>query len=491
MVANLFLLIGQKKSGSYVDRNYAIQRDNPSSQQVDDVFFLMVDSPLADRTIRLPMPGQNNGNGFGRYSKFRCSGDENHVDGYVERLCVFENVCYDRETDSFKFYTRKSASPRPVLFESKLGELYNFTHNNHGFVALTQLFWAADLTNYDHSFAPQIIMGELPVNVSPNSTLRLSPLHVLWSTWASDDNLGHLLWEEIAGIWYAMIRMNVLSTNVTAMHWPDSLPERNLARKFRDAFFPAITSTSPVSFYPYLEKLAGPLSDGIQHICFDELLIGGNVRRFLQRMSWHNYGHEPLFFSLRSRILETFGFNPYSLPQTHQILIVHKTNSNYHFDKRYQTHRSIYNIDEVVKFIVNKYSQVSVCVVDLSDYSIKEQLDLLLNTTLLLTPAGGISMLLPFLPNGANAIILDYLEKEDNELVGTKSGESVSMEAPFWNFWPHVKKLYYQVRSKEELRPDDPNDTLESISWRDEASVNINLDRLEALMDMAFENMST
>ena len=99
-------------------------------------------------------------------------------------------------------------------------------------------------------------------------------------------------------------------------------------------------------------------------------------------------------------------------------------------------------------------------------------------------------MLLPFLPDGANAIILDYLGKKDDWNIGTKAGESVSMEAPFWNYWPHVKKLYYQVRSKEELRPDDPSKSLDDVSWRDETSVQVDLTRLEALLEMAFENMS-
>lgn len=99
-------------------------------------------------------------------------------------------------------------------------------------------------------------------------------------------------------------------------------------------------------------------------------------------------------------------------------------------------------------------------------------------------------MVLPFLPDGAHVIILDYLEREDDEMVGTKAGESVSMEAPFWNYWPHVKKLYYQVRTNESLKSDDPVKSLDEVSWRDEVSIQVDLSRLETLLEMAFEHMS-
>jgi hypothetical protein len=453
------------------------------------------DSPIADRTIRLQHPDDTTSLGptIGRYSKFRCSGNDNDVNGHVERLCLFENVCFDRDSNSFKFYRRMDRVQSPVLFDSRLGPLDQFSHDNHGFVAVKQLLWAAAHSEHD-TFAPHIVPGESPAVSSPDSTIRLSSLHVLWSTWAQDDNLGHVLWEEMAGIWYAMIRMNVLSENATAMHWPDSLPERPLAVKFRDAFFPAISTRSPVSFYPYIERLAdsaAPDAGIIRHVCFDQFLVGGNVRRFLQRMEWHNYGHEPLFFSLRARILDVFGLSPYSTPKAHRIVITRKTSSNYHPDENFKTHRSIYNIDEVSNFIKSRYPRIKVDVVDFKELSINDQLRLLIDTTVLITPPGGISMMLPFLPDGANAIILDYLEKEDDVHIGTRAGESVSMEGPFWNYWPHVKKIYYQVRTRAELRSDDPSRSLDDVSWRDEVSVNINLERLELLLTMAFDNMSS
>ncbi|KAJ1550550.1 hypothetical protein HK405_000327, partial [Cladochytrium tenue] len=62
--------------------------------------------------------------------------------------------------------------------------------------------------------------------------------------------------------------------------------------------------------------------------------------------------------------------------------------------------------------------------------------------------------------------------------------------APFWNHWPHFRKHYYQVFDRDLMRSDDPDRQLDDVSWRDEASVVVDLHRLDALMDAAFEEMA-
>ncbi|KAI8852262.1 hypothetical protein BC829DRAFT_385543 [Chytridium lagenaria] len=465
--------------------------NTPIIDQSKDFLSLKVDSPISSRSVRLPHPEDPSPSGHGQYSKFRCSGNDNDVDGYPERVCVFEHICHNVKSKEFTFHARENNLLDLFFFESKLGEMTDFYHEDHGFVAVKQLFFAAVQTPWD-TFAPKIVKEKSPVFIHPKETTRVGPLHVLWSTWAEDDNLGHLLWEEMASIWYSMIRMNVLSENVTAMHWPDDLPQRKLAIKFREAFFPAISSTPPVSFSAYIQALAKAHNpkNPAKYVCFDQLLVGGNVRRFLQRMAWHNYGQEPLFFSFRARILNSFNLDPYYIPKTHRIVITRKTTSNFHSDAKYQSHRSIHNIAEVESFIRQKYPTIQLDTIDFKDHTIASQLSILLSTTLLITPAGGISMVLPFLPDGAHAIVLDYMEKEDSWLIGTKKGESVSMEAPFWGYWPHVKKLYYQIRGKEDMVSDDPEKSVDDVEWRDEVSVRVNLGRLEKLIDMAFDHMA-
>jgi len=73
-----------------------------------------------------------------------------------------------------------------------------------------------------------------------------------------------------------------------------------------------------------------------------------------------------------------------------------------------------------------------------------EQADLMSRTTVLVTPCGGVSMMLPYLPEGAHAIVMDYYVTSE-DMFGWAKGDSASMEVSFWNLWPHIKMDYYQI----------------------------------------------
>lgn len=471
------------------------EQENHSSHDRDScsLLNLHINQPFHKRAVRIPHPlhvdndtnaaPDSPSSNSRRYSHFRCFGEENSVEGFPERACSFENVCYKVDDRQIYFYRRKGLA-RPVLYDSVSGEKFDFIDGDHGFVNL----------NIWQSFGPHMQDGICPAASSPNTTLVLEKTHFLWSNWAVDDNLGHVLWEEIATIWYTMIRLDAYADDVVTMHGlNEDLPNRPLAVKFRDAFLRAIVSTEPVSIHPYIQDLVTQhfTNHGIrlEHICFDQLLAGGSMQRFLQRLFWHNYGHEPLLVGLRSRILKKFQIED-KPPREHSIVITNKTSSIFRGSKPGQTSfRGIYNLQEVEAHLKNRYPTVPVCVVDWSTLSIQDQLELLIKTTVLITPPGGISMLMPFLSAGAQAIIFDYLEKEDNWYVGSQKDRSVSMEAPFWNHWPHFKKRYYQVFSKDQLRVDDPNKSIDEANWRDETSVHVNLDRISVLVDASFEDM--
>jgi hypothetical protein len=54
------------------------------------------------------------------------------------------------------------------------------------------------------------------------------------------------------------------------------------------------------------------------------------------------------------------------------------------------------------------------------------------------------------------------------------------MEASFWNLWPHINKVFYQVYDvKRELVWDDPEFKEEA---RKKASVIVNLPRIESMV---------
>jgi hypothetical protein len=156
-----------------------------------------------------------------------------------------------------------------------------------------------------------------------------------------------------------MVRLNAYSKDTIAMHGPQApLPDRPLAHKFRDAFFPALFNHPPVSMQPYLASLLAASNSTVAptHVCFDQLLVGGNIRRFLQTVPWycyifscrqcrvfrvvnvanyiyvyffgvcrHSHGQENLFFSFRQTILSYYKLDKVSLPTKHQIIVTNKT----------------------------------------------------------------------------------------------------------------------------------------------------------------------
>ncbi|KAJ3071048.1 hypothetical protein HDU98_005899 [Podochytrium sp. JEL0797] len=487
---------------------------NPSALVVESVaqsakrpvapdLFLSTNQPFNQRSVRLPNPAvadpssKTSGNAIAnagpvaggltsknsrRFSKFRCAGNEKSIDARRERVCVFENVCYNLGTKDWAYYIRPDSSRKPILFDQSRGERFDFWDEGLGFVALSG--FTQGLTDW----GPKVHASVSPAITSPDSTKTLTSLHALFHLAVHDDNLGHLLWEEMGALWYDMIRLNAFSTDLVAMHALEPLPDRKLNKKFRNAFFKALTPNEPVTMETYLDGFGK--SGVVKDVCFDELLVGGNMLRFFENSGWHNFGHEPLFYSLRNRILDVHGLDHDALPAKHRIVFTNKTETlKKQMDGGLVSNRGVANLGEVVQQVRLAYPAVEVVVVEWHKMEIKEQLELLQGTTVFVTPSGGVSTLLPFLPEGAHAIVVDYYERKGDPYYGTVAKASVSMEAPMWNHWPHVKKLYYQVWGAADLVSDVPGKTVEQVDWRYEVSTRLDVGRLKSLIETAFEDM--
>ncbi|KAI8621953.1 hypothetical protein BC830DRAFT_1163288 [Chytriomyces sp. MP71] len=461
-----------------------------------DLLFLAKNTHFNKRSVRIPTPSNSTAKldsgasaNTRRFSHFRCIGNDNDPDGRRERICLFENVCYSLEKDEFTYHIRNT-SRKPILFDSRNGERFDFWESNLngrdykvGFVALS------GFTEGSTDWAPLVSVSPSPAVTSPSTTVTLNSLHSIFQLAVHDDNLGHVLWEELGMLWYGMIRLNAYSDNLVAMHALEPLPNRKLSQKFRDAFFGAITPNAPVNLVEYLKKMAAS-KRGAKYVCFDQLMAGGNMLRFFQTHAWHNQGHEPLFYALRNRILGHHGIDYRAVPKTHKIVFTNKTETlKKNIDGGLAKNRGISNLAELVAHVKRRYPSVAIEVVEWQKLSVKKQLELMHSTTVFITPCGGVSTMLPFLPEGGHAIIIDYFERNGEAYYGTQPGTSVSMEAPMWNHFPHVKKLYYQVWKASDFVSDVPGKAIEELDWRYEASVNVDFERMDKLIEAAFEDM--
>jgi hypothetical protein len=179
-------------------------------------------------------------------------------------------------------------------------------------------------------------------------------------------------------------------------------------------------------------------------------------------------------------------------PKKHQITIFKKNWS-----------RSISNHDDLVKHITQKYKnqEIEVVEIDPSRLSIKDQINLMLKTTLLITPCGGISMIGFFLTSGSSLISTDFPGYQ-----GEDKFTSDHMEAYFWNslFW--INDLYYSIedyseigRGKGPLKTPDPFDCdpktknatrakYEHI--RSQTKITINFEKMDKLIEHSLFIMS-
>ncbi|CAF1441193.1 unnamed protein product [Didymodactylos carnosus] len=339
---------------------------------------------------------------------------------------------------------------------------FNRSRSGKGFVAISMPRGKA-------TWAPIMTDGAYPTK---NFT-KLSHLHTLWKLFATYMNIGHVIWEEFGMIYYSMQRMREFDNALVIMHL-GRISQHPLFQKLKNEILSALTSNPLVEAETYLPSF------NTKYVCFERFIVGGPIYLFEYGPNKQHHEIETLLYNWRSKILEHYGFNHYSIPSHHRITITNKTDSG----RAKFARRSIANLNDVVKFVRTTYPRIRVDVVEWQHFTFRQQLEILLKTTILITPSGGVSMIGPFLPHSAHVIVMDSLSDRDN--LGFKKGDSASLETKFWAHWHHVRKSFYQIYDMKEHVWDyeGANDTLHY------ASVIVNMTRLELLIDKALEDMS-
>ena len=254
-----------------------------------------------------------------------------------------------------------------------------------------------------------------------------------------------------------------------------------VCRKFAAAFLAPLMYGTGLEEPPTLHAVAHGINlggatgirDGTRPMCFEKLMVGGTFDSFNHEEL--NMGKEPLIALYRARVLAAHGIAPDVPPTRHTILLVAK-----------KGRRVIANFKRVQAAIRQEFSSIAdIVVTDFSGMSMREQLQLVSRTTLAVSPSGGISMILPFMPEGSHAVLINYMLGEGEE---ARHGEcdladgpcSWTMEAELWRHVRHITKVYYQVWGPEDFAKKKPG--------RDE-SVRVDPVRLLPLMRAALHEM--
>jgi len=308
------------------------------------------------------------------------------------------------------------------------------------------------------------------VGTVPSSGVQLRGLHALSAPFVPT-NLGHVAWDEAFPLLVAMAQLGVYSTTLQIVRTAgcDVLPaaSRHVCAKFAAAFLEPLLGVRGATLLTLQELVASHSPS--RHLCFEQIVVGGSYDAFNSEAL--NEGKEPLLALYRARVLAWHAVPIHPPTRKHTILIVNK-----------EGRRGIHNIRAVKRHVIAKYGDIAdVVVTGFADSTMQQQLRLVARTTLAISPCGGISMILPFLPDGAHAILMNYMvNRRDARRHGECDGCSWSMEAELWRHVRHVHKQYYQVWGPDDFAHGEPG--------RDSA-VKVNLPRLETLIGQALHDM--
>jgi hypothetical protein len=341
---------------------------------------------------------------------------------------------------------------------------FSIDRNGQGFLSLT--------SRGGRSWAPYVVDQACPsVNVT-----WLTNLHTLWQKYFNDNNFGHIVWEDIGSIFYSLERMNEYDKQLVIMHVTPVSMNPNF-QKFVHNILAVLTSKKLVEYKSYLTAF------NTKYVCFRHFMAGGNLGLIHSSAMKENHGRESLLYKWRSKIITYHKFDSEYIPNQHRIVITNKSASVWAKAPNVM-HRAIANLKEVVTFVRSTYSNIPVEVIEWHKMALVKQIELLLHTTILISPAGGVSMIAPFLPHGSHAILMDYYVTENSS--GFEIGSSASMEGMLLNHFPHFKKDYYQIYGKQDF-VFDFNGTSDT---RNDASIIINTTRLHLLIESALEEMN-
>ena len=433
---------------------------------------LLLQSPMPV-TIALP-----NGHGFrrsGRYSHWRCVGGLEDADDFEHRACVFTDVCYDIQSSDFLYFAPEGSADAgsnvssAIVYDHRRGAQHTFRHRvaegadtDADFVALSK--WVPYRQRL--SWSPRTVHGQLPSRHE-----RLRGLTALSAPFVPT-NLGHVAWDEAFPLLVAMAQLGVYTPTLRILRTEgcDALPggaSRRICAKFAAAFLHPLLGARHATLLTLPQLVATYRRERV--VCFDQLLVGGAFDAF--NSDELNHGKEPLLALYRARVLAWHGLSPTVVPRQHAILLVEKAGR-----------RGIHNFREVKAHVESHFGGIAqVRTSSFAALTMAEQLRLVASTTVAVSPCGGVSMILPFLPEGAHAVLMNYMVGErDARRHGECEGCSWTMEAELWRHVRHVHKQYYQVWGPADFAGGKPG--------RDSAVV-VDPGRLDRLIAAALNDM--
>jgi len=369
------------------------------------------------------------------FSSHHCIG----VD-FASRYCLFKHIYYDQHTNNFLYIVPKSQPRFPVLYERN-GSLDDFPTEIVSFQAKFKKFGALPFS--------LVTVSEVPRS---KLILHYPGYSVLWQE-INEKNYGHFISDTLFPLFMVLydfsfsletlqqfqvlIVDHCMDRNLTSSLVPFNCPPQPNCTKERFLERYLTVFENQVKCWRYERLIPARVSKRYLH--FPVLAIGGGglATRPSEVMNEANQGRSVYWWKFRQHIVSRVG-GLITPPSKHKVVLVNKWGKG----------RKILNIEVLYKFL-RETLPCEVVMYGGGLLSTSEEIILVSSATVFITPPGGISFSIPFLPRGAAVILV-----AQNTFGNRKTGVGFIESDVLWRRLAYVRVFHYEA--EPEINENDP-----------------------------------
>lgn len=404
-----------------------------------------------------------------KYSKFYCIGGRGRLGAQNDRSCRFQNLCYKPSTNAWVFYQDPAESLVVLLDKGQI--LSEFPEQ---FLNLRSMGNPQDAQWWSPSIVKDA-QGIPAESFSPRSDPLKPDVNLLYHP-HYPSNMGHVIGDDLFPLFNLMSSFGMLVPNANLILSRDcsKIFANNPKKAGQCDFFLKMLTPGLSSKQPYLaatasdfaERVTGKSGSSTDLVCFEQLLAGNGPWGFQQSL-----GKAPAWWSYHAFYLSNLGINPNRTPKKHRITVSIKKGK-----------RGLANNDELVAYLRKEFPSYEIDALELKSLGgWKAELEYLLDTTVLITPCGGVSMSAMFLPHNSAMIIVDYFNLKKNVSFG--------MEERLWSNLGYVRPFHYPFSIEEVEMPADHPSRTDYQEMRDWGQVRVDTKRMGTIVRSAISHV--
>lgn len=354
------------------------------------------------------------------YSSFHCIGGHNYYNGINRRKCVLYNVChYEGEGDVIHYYIDPKLPKQPILADhNKFEYTFNYEFVHLGVYERFSKVWGPIIDemsrpNYDYDEASRVLFYESFSEHNPGHFFDL--LHSIYSI--------------------PIIHGYKPSTDIRLLSTENVIP----SKKHREQLLIGLSRHLPRKLHEEGNK------------CYKTFFVGSILMSVLESSETAPFTAE----RMKNYLLSNLGYLDNKLVKQHKIVIIMKSHnirisdeSTEGMDNDFNHFNNHKELIEYLKLSFNNIIEIQDILPDHMTW--EEQIAIIRNATVVITPPGGGSFLATFAREGCSIIISD----KNFRGISVRDVSTVGQDDSWWTSMRNVNIFNYPVCSIEECPGD-------------------------------------